>query len=695
MVGKESMKKILTDFSAGELSEKMKGRIDLPAYSKGCLTLENMMVTAQGLITKRAGTEYVGQCRGLTNISRIIPYIYSDTESYVVELIAGALQLWRAGSVVASTETPSWDATQIWEIQYVQDHRGVYLVHPSMAPVALIRTAQDSFTYGAINWLYNVGASYTSHATDNDATDLTLIVQEGIGATIPKQGLLRVKHATGQYDEYTYTSWATSTFSGLSPGLARDYDGGDTVIVSHAYDSDDATAPFSGANNYPRTIAIFAGRFWFGGSNLDRQRVWVSAAYGDTVDSGSLYLDMRMQKILVSRREEQSDSGGWSNPDEPETETVTYTRAVISEDVGIQFDLGSDQNDTILWMAPGSDLFIGTTAAEWVIPRAVTARNIGAIIASRTGSAAIQPHFSWDILPFMPSSKKQLRAYRYDRDASGGYKPPDLTRLADHIMGAATAREYDVQKEPRCMIYVPRTDGQLAVMTYEPDAGVLAWQRWIHSAANTTFLSVLVLPETGIDTIYCTVKRGSNYFLEKFADPFPAAQANIKFMDSMYDVTADDLSFDAGGGTFQGMTWLASLTVTVVEDGVVAGTEDVDASGDVDLSGYSGSQIYIGLPFTHKAETMPIMSILDSEPNPLDEKRVVKVWFRLYRSLTLKVIYDSWTVASADTYALGTTWKTRDVEVDFPGDYDKDATIRVVGTDAYPLTIQAIMAEVG
>ena len=687
------MKKILTDFSAGEFSEKMKGRFDLPAYSKACLTLENMMVTSQGMISKRAGTEYVGQCRGLTNISRIIPFVYSDTESYVIELIAGALQLWRGGSVIASTETPGWSASEIWEIQYAQDHRGLYMVHPSMAPVALIRTAQDSFSYGAINWLYNAGGSDTSHAADNDAGDVTLIIQESIGATTPQQGLLRVKHATGQYDEYTYTSWATSTYSGVQPGLARDYDGGDTVIAGNSYDSDDATTPFSGANNYPRTITIFAGRFWFGGSNLDRQRIWASAAYGDTVDSGSLYLDMRMYKTLVSKRQEQTDFAGWSVATEPETEEVTYTRIVISDDVGIQIDLGSDQNDTILWMAPGTDLFVGTTAAEWVIPRAVTARQIGAIIGSRSGSAAIQPHFTWDILPFMPSSKKQLRAYRYDKDASGGYKPPDLTRLADQVIGASTAREYDVQKEPRCMIYVPRVDGQIAVLTYEPDAGVLAWQRWIHST-NTTFLSVAVIPESGVDTVYCTVKRGSNYFLEKFADPFPVSQSNIKNMDSLYDITADDLNFGVGGGTFQAMTWLASLTVTVVEDGLVAGTEDVDAAGDVDLSGYSGSQIYIGLPFTHKVETMPIVSIMDSEAFPMGEKRVAQVSFRLYRSMTLKVIYASWTVADADTYSLGDTWYTGDVEVDFPGDYDKDATIRVVGKDAYPLTIQAIMAEV-
>lgn len=686
------MRSVFTDFSSGELSEKLKGRFDIAAYSKGCLTLENMMVTSLGMATKRPGTSYVGRCQGDSNRSRIIPFVYSDTESYLIELTAGYITIWREGAiVVAANSTPTWSAAEVWEIQYVQDHRGIYLVHPSHAPVAVIRTATDTFTYGGITFLYFVGGTLTSHNTNNTVGLKTLEATANVSTlgTVNQQGFLRVKHATGQYDDYTYTSHTGAIFSGVSPALARTYDNTDSIIVGHAYDSDNVTTPFSGSNNYPRAIAIFAGRFWFAGTNLDRQRIWASVAYGDTVDTGKLYLDMRTQKTLVSKRQEQTPADTpWADPSIPETQEVTYTRAVIGDDSAIQIDIASDQNDAILWMAPGRDLFIGTTAAEWVIPRAVTARSPAATLESRSGSAAIQPHYAWDIMPFLQSSKKQVRAYRYTEEG-GGYKPPDLTRTADHILGTSGAVEYDVQKEPRCMVYFPRNDGQLAVLTYEPDAGVLAWQRWIHSSANTSFLSVAIVPESGEDTVYCTVNRGGKYYLEKFNDPFPAAQANIKFMDSMYDITLDSLSLDAGGGTFQGCTWLASLTVTVVEDGIVAGTAAVDASGDVDLSAYTGSQVYIGLPFTHKLETMPITQMVEG-PVPLDDKRIVRAIFRLYRSLTLKVAHDTWTVSSADDYSLGTTWVTDDVEVDFPGDVGKDVTLRVVGTDAYPLSIQAI-----
>ena len=762
------MRSILTDFSAGELSEKIKGRFDLPEYRKGCLTLENMMVGNTGMVTKRAGTVYQGVCDGITAQSRIIPYIYSPDESYLVELTAGEIQVWRNGSVVASSSTPSWSEAHIWEIQYAQDYRGMYLVHHSFAPSALVRTALDTFTYGNINYLYYAGGTLTSHDTENAAGDDILVATtaiSGLDPDPPQQGILKVKYATGQYDEYTYTEWSGNSFGGIVPGLARAYDDGDSIIVGHAYDSDNATVPFSGVNNFPRAIAIFAGRFWFGGSDLDRQRVWASAAYGDTVDSGSIYLDMRMAKILVSQRQEQKEAnktytshatvnlqgnsqlvtiediedvittpgwlraiydggsadqysftshgtntfigvspllqntygaadkimaGIWALSDVPETETKTYTRAVISDDVGIQIDIASDQNDAILWMAPGSDLFVGTTAAEWIIPGSVTARTPAARMESRSGSAEIQPHYVWDILPFLQSSKKQLRAYKYTAEG-GGYKPPDLTRIADHIMGPG-AVEYDAQKEPRSMMYFPRSDGDMAVLTYEPDAGVIAWQRFKH--ASGSFISVAIVPESGTDVVYVTVKRAGKYYLEKFADPFPAAQANIQNMDSIYDVTADDLSLVAVGGTMSGATWLAGLEITVVQDGVVAGTETVSAIGGVDLSDYTGSQVYVGLPFTHKFETMPIAQMLEG-PFPLDDKRIVRGIFRLYHSLTFKVVYNTWAVASAvDVHTFGTTWESDDVEVEFPGDVARDVTLRVVGKDAYPLSIQAMVLEV-
>ena len=690
----------ITDFSAGELSQKMKGRFDLPAFAKGGQTVKNFLAISQGGLTKRPGTKWLGSTKS-NAAARIIPFVYSEDESYIIELSASEMQIWRNVSgvptVVASTSTPVYNATQIWEVQVAQNHRGIYFAHPSYVPNALIRTAQDIFLWGAISYLYYAGATRTSHNTSNVVGNETLVVTATITG-VNQQGTLRVKYATGQADEYTYTSWDGVTFSGVSPPLARTYDNGDTVVVGHEYDSDGATTPFAGASNYPRAIAIFNGRFWFLGSNLDRQRIWASKPYSDVYDGDILTVDMRMQDILVSVRTEQTPQAEWSDATIPETEAVTYVRAVITDASGIQIDIGSDKNDSISWAVPARDLIIGTTAAEWIIPSTTTARSPSARMESRVGTSTIQPVFVWDILAYLQSANKQLRAATYSQEG-GGYKPPDLTRLADHILGTG-AVQMGFQQQPRCLLFFPRSDGELAVLTYEPDGGVLAWQRWVHG--NGTFTSVAVIPEDGVDVVYVVALRNSKYYLEKLTDPFPSSQSDLVLMDSSYDVTADPNSIvdvsDVLTAAWLDTTQTGAEKITVFQDGLEAGTETV-SSNTVDLSAYSGTQVTVGLPYEHRLETMPVQGQDAVGQMQMKDKRVATLFLRLYRSMAFKVIDDDdWTVANADAVAVGTdadVWASVDVEIPYPdARMDGDGAVRIVGEDAKPLTILAMSMEV-
>lgn len=673
---------VLNDFSAGEVSPKFLGRSDTELYRKSCRTLENFFVMTQGGATKRPGTEWVSETR--SNVAaRLEKYVYSPTESYLIEMTNGAIRLYRNGNAVVNATDPAWDATTMWEVSIATDFRGIYFCHRDWAPVALIRSATDTFSWGAINYLYYAGQSLTSHATNNVVGDDTLDVTTSISGPA-QQGVLRVYHATGQYDEYTYTSWAGTTFSGISPHLARTYDSGDSVIVGHEFHSNSTTTPFSGSSNYPGAIAIAYGRFWFASSTRDRQRIWASKAYGDTVESNSLYLDMRTEQIIVSVREEQTDSSTWANPDEPETEEVTYTSAIITAAEAIQIDIASPTGDSIIWMAYGHGLHVGTTGGEWVIPPTISARSPRADLQTNVGSTDdVFPRFAWDVLLFVSGSTKQLRAYKY-AESSQSYKPPDLTLRAEHILGTG-GEQIAFQREPYSLIYVPCANGELAVLTYEPDSGVIAWQRW--TSTNADFTSIAVVPESGVDTVYVVVKRGSNYDVEKFADPFPTSQNDIIYMDGTYDATADGDSLWVGDTLT--LAWLASRTVTIVVDGVVNSTKSANASGEIDMTGITGTQIYVGEAFTAKLQTLPLSGAMLDLDIPV-------VFLRVYRSLEAYVAYDTWTVASAEspTDAFGSTWETEDKEFAYDGDVGTDTDIRIVSDTPVPLTVLAIVAEV-
>ena len=77
---------IQTNFSSGEVSPKITGRIDTKIYSNGVATLENMIVLPQGGLTRRGGSEYGDWTRRNSSQSRLIPFRYSDTDAFQAEV---------------------------------------------------------------------------------------------------------------------------------------------------------------------------------------------------------------------------------------------------------------------------------------------------------------------------------------------------------------------------------------------------------------------------------------------------------------------------------------------------------------------------------------------------------------------------------------------------------------------------------
>lgn len=52
-----------TNFTAGELSPRLDGRIDLAKYQNGVTNLENFLVHPHGGVTRRPGTEFIAEVK--------------------------------------------------------------------------------------------------------------------------------------------------------------------------------------------------------------------------------------------------------------------------------------------------------------------------------------------------------------------------------------------------------------------------------------------------------------------------------------------------------------------------------------------------------------------------------------------------------------------------------------------------------
>ena len=72
-------------FTAGELSPRMEGRTDFAKYFNGCTILENFVVLPHGPVTRRPGTYHVSQVKTSANSTRLIPFEFSTTQTYMLE----------------------------------------------------------------------------------------------------------------------------------------------------------------------------------------------------------------------------------------------------------------------------------------------------------------------------------------------------------------------------------------------------------------------------------------------------------------------------------------------------------------------------------------------------------------------------------------------------------------------------------
>lgn len=118
------------------------------------------------------------------------------------------------------------------------DSDGTTRTPPTQVTITVLNTlASDRVavfrTSGAATNIYK--DQLTSHAANNTTGNAAFIVQEAIPSDTPQAGSIRTVEVANtsstREKRYTYTGWSTSTFTGISPVLDRDYVGTDTAYV--------------------------------------------------------------------------------------------------------------------------------------------------------------------------------------------------------------------------------------------------------------------------------------------------------------------------------------------------------------------------------------------------------------------------------------------------------------------------------
>ncbi|MEE9351522.1 MAG: hypothetical protein V3U78_04625 [Thiotrichaceae bacterium] len=678
---------IQTNFTAGELSPRLEGRVDIAKYFNGVIKLENMLIHPHGGATRRGGTKHISNGKVGEDKIRLVPFQFSVEQAYVLEFGENYIRFFRdqmpIGGGGFSSDFSSDFATpatlieisspylesELFEMQFAQSADVLYIVHPNHPPAKLSRISVDQFTLEDEEF---VNGPYQ----DENITDITFDptgISPGPSQIIASDDVF-VATDVGRLLRIDETDEPNEDNDNFGYGVITEFQSTTSVIINiiDAFVSGSARkfwrlGAFSDTTGFPSAIAFYEDRLMYAGTALQPQTIWGSQS--------NIYNDF--------------------SPGPKPADAVTYT-------------IASGQENAIRWLSPGKSLTIGTVGGEFLLSastreEAVTPSNIKIVIQSEYGCAYIMPVRSSGVVLFIQRSTKKLRQFIYQFE-SDSYIAPDLTLLSEHVTGNGLV-ELEHQREPDPIIWAVRKDGELLGLTFERDQAVSGWHRHIVGGVSDALgapakvESVAVIPGDDRDELWISVKRFINGAEVRHIAVLTEGRGTINPDD------ADDFFVDSGI-TFSGFSTtqvgnlehLEGETVQVLADGATS-PDKVVVNGIITLD-RPASKVSAGLQYISDLQTMRIDAGSADGSSQGKIKRSHKIDIRLFDSLGLKFgstednLNTVFFRTSAVPMGSPPARFTGDKEQPMPAGYTTDGRVYLRQDQPLPMTVLAIMQRV-
>ena len=659
----------LTNFTGGELSPRLDGRNDLAKYPTGLKTLENFVVFPHGSVARRSGTQFVAEVKDSTKKTRLIPFEFSTTQTYMLEFGNQYIRFYKdngqilSGGSAYEISSPYLEA-ELFDIKFAQSADVMYICHPNHAVRKLARTAHTSWT------LTEVDFTDGPYLDDNiSSTTFTMSAHTvGTGRTLTASSTTGINGDTGFQttdvgrlvrfrDGYGKITGRTST-TVVTVEVLED-------MGSSSHSTNWSLGSFSDTTGHPSCVTFFEQRLVFAATLNNPQTIYFSK------------------------------SGDYENMNENRGGTVADDDAII-------YTIASNQVNAIRFMTSTRTLIIGTAGGEFAVSGggtdvAITPTNILIKKQSNHGAANIDAIPAGNATLFLQRAKRKLRELAYNFDVDG-YVSPDLTILAEHISeGGLTQLSY--QQEPNQIIWGTRADGQLIGLTYQREQQVVAWHRHIFGGAfgsgNAVCESVATIPTDNSEyQTYVIIKRTINGATKRYVefihnyDFDETDDTSFNFLDSQLEYSGSPVT------TISGLSHLEGQTVSILADGATHPDKTV-SSGEITLD-RSASKVKVGLGYTSLLQTMRLDAGSQDGTSQGKTKRIFDIAIRLYESLGVEVGPDLNNMeripfrSSADAMDSAVSVFTGDKEVEFRGNYETDGFIVVRQTQPLPLTILSL-----
>ena len=518
-----------TNFTAGELSPRLDGRVDLAKYRNGVTNLENFIVHPHGGVTRRPGTEFIAEVKTSSLSTRIIPFEFNTEQVYLIEagnqymrFYKNGGQILNSGSVV-EISTPYLTA-ELFELKFAQSADTMFIVHPNHAPRKLTRTSDVNWTLTEV--VFEFGPFLDENTTDTTITasartgTVTLTASADTFVSTDVGRLVKIYDGFAKISAFTSATQVNAVVQANLDGKAELLPEYTATTISFVEGDPSST----GSEHNDRIVD--SGKAFKDEGFVVGQKITVS---GTSSNNGTfLIAEVTDDTILTAPSDDLSgeSAGGsftivgtleatdeWSLGAFSETtgfpgaicffeERLVYAGTTsqpqtvfFSESGGFdQFNTGADDADAMVFtlassqvnvirsLVPSRTLIVLTTGAEFSAGSGsnldpITPTNIQIKRQTTHGTANVSPVTAGSAVLFLQRAKRKIRELQFNFDVDG-FIAPDMTILSEHVSEGGFI-ELALQQEPDNIIFAVRADGQLCGMTYRREEQVVAWHRHI------------------------------------------------------------------------------------------------------------------------------------------------------------------------------------------------------------------------
>lgn len=608
--------------AGGEIAPSLYARTDIAKYITSLRTLRNMFVLRQGGAKSRAGTTFVTQTKFQDKKARLIPFIFNDEQTYVLEFGEFYMRAIKNGAVLNVSGITAWADSTSYVLGDVVSQGGVnyycILAHTS-------NTANDQpgigvnfldFWYALTGTIFEIETPYSETELPNLKFDQSADLVTLTHPSHEVRELSRFGDVIWSLAEATFApSVQTPTSVSISGG-----GGGTRTIVYHitAIDPETFEESLAGigsrtnrkdpSSSDPQTIT------WDPISGIDEFNVYMEengiAGFIGIAGSNTFTNTSNEPDTTDTPPTERNPFEGTDNfpststyhqqrhifaNTNNDTELVELSRSSnfrnftksspIQDDDSIMFRMSGVQVNRVQSMMALGRLIIMTSSGEWIVKGdesgIIRPADINLEQVSYFGSAVLRPLLIGNSAVFLQSQGSIVRSLI--NDSIDGYTSDDLTIFSAHLFDNFTIVDWDYQETPNTILWGVRSDGTLLGFTYLRSQELFAWHRH-DTAASGKFENVVVVPESGDDVPYFIIQRTINGSTVRYIE-----RLNRRFISNIKDFISMDSTLSLDGTN----TTATTMTLTGGTDWDSDETLTLTSSTSFFVSGDVGNEIHL------------------------------------------------------------------------------------------------------